>query len=254
MFFEYSKTYGDNWRPTTGAATGAVGTLRIWSDNNWNNCRVGFDPNGYVFNLGSTNLDMHNSATLDAAQYKETDIVTLTSTNISGNFQVNLYTGSAGGVASNNSVSKAMTTMGVKSGAGNSWRGTSINDAADANTKGFFRIDLASTHTDTKNWNAHWVPVWELTFDLKGGSGSIATTPAYVSVEAVSKVVTIPNTAPTKDGYRFLGWSDDDNNTVEYAAGSTHNVTLSGNKTVYAVWAQEYTVTYDANGGTTSCS
>ena len=257
MYFEYSKNYGDGWRKTVGAATGAVGTLRIWSDNSWNNCHVGFDPAGYVFKLGSTNLEMHNATSgLDGAQYKETDVITLTSTNISGNFQVNLYTGSAGGVASDNSVSRAMTTMGVKSGSGDNWRGTSINAGADANTKGFFRIDLAQTHTDTKNWNAHWVPCYELSFDLKGGSGSIATTPAYVSCEgdAAARTVTIPNTVPTKDGYRFMGWSDDDNNTVEYAAGSTHNIILSANKTVYAVWKQEFTVTYAYAGGSGSCA
>lgn len=257
MYFEYSKNYGDGWRKTVGAATGAVGTLRIWSDNNWNNCHVGFAPNGYVLKLGSTSLEMHDATSgLDGAQYKETDVVTLTGSDISGNFQVNLYTGSAGGVACDNSVSKAMTTMGVKSGSGDNWRGASVNASTDANTKGFFRIDLAQTHTDTKNWNAHWVPCYELTFDLKGGSGSIAATPAYVSCEgdAAARTVAIPNTAPTKAGYRFIGWSDTDDNTVEYAAGSTHNVTLSGNKTVYAVWKQVYTVTYDYAGGTGTCS
>lgn len=257
MYFEYSKNYGDGWRKTVGAATGAVGTLRIWSDNSWNNCHVGFDPNGYIFKLGSTNLEMHDATSgLDGAQYKETDVVTLTSSDISSNYQVNLYTGSAGGVACDNSVSKAMTTMGVKSGSGDSWRGTSVDAGTDTNTKGFFRIDLAQTHTDTKNWNAHWVPCYELTFNLKGGSGTIATTPAYVSCEgdAAARTVTIPNTAPTKSGYRFMGWSDTDGGGVNYAAGSTHNVTLSENKTVYAVWKQEFTVTYAYAGGSGSCA
>ncbi|MBQ7258828.1 MAG: InlB B-repeat-containing protein [Paludibacteraceae bacterium] len=255
MYFEYTKNYGAGYRPSVGNAEGAIGTLRIWSDNDWNNCHVGFDPNGYIFKLGSTYYTMSNSATLDGARYKETEVITLTSSDISGQFQVNIAAVAPNvstGVASRYTESKNLTTMGVKSGAGDNWRGTSINNAADANTKGFFRIDKGEG--GATNWNAHWVPCYELTFDLKGGTGTIVTTPEYVSVEAASKVVTIPTTAPTKSGYRFMGWSDADDNTVEYAAGSTHNVTLSGNKTVYAVWAQEYTVTYDANGGTTSCS
>ena len=254
MYFEYTKTYGDGYRPSVGNATGAIGTLRIWSDNSWNNCRVGFDPNGYIFKLGSTYLAMHNSATLDADRYKETDVIMLTSTDISGQFQVNIAAvapNASTGVASRYTEAKNLTTMGVKSGS-STWRGSSINNAADANTKGFFRIDKGEGNAT--NWNAHWVPCWELTFNLKGGTGTIVTTPAYVSVEAASKVVQIPTTAPTKDGYRFMGWSDTDGGGVNYAAGSTHNVTLSGNKTVYAVWAQEYTVTYAANGGTTSCT
>lgn len=256
LYFEYTKSYGDGNRPSVGNATGAIGTLRIWSDNSWDNCHVGFDPNGYIFKLGSTYYSMSNSATLDpAVRFKETEIITLTSTDISGKYQVNIAAAAPNastGVASRYTENKNLAGMGVKSGSGASWRGDGIK-VSDANTKGFFRIDIGDG--GATNWNAHWVPVWELTFDLKGGSGSIATTPAYVSVEAVSKVVTIPNTAPTKDGYRFLGWSDDDNSSVEYAAGSTHNVTLSGNKTVYAVWAQEFTVTYAyGTGGTGSCA
>ena len=248
LYFEYTKNYGDGYRPSVGNAVGAIGTLRIWSDNSWNNCHVGFDPNGYIFKLGSTYYTMSNSATLDGARYKETEVITLTSSDISGQFQVNIAAVAPNvstGVASRYTESKNLTTMGVKSGA-TTWRGDGVK-ASDANTRGFFRIDKGEGNAT--NWNAHWVPVWEITFDLKGGTGTIVTTPEYVSVEAASKVVTIPNTVPTKDGYRFMGWSDDDNNTVEYAAGSTHNVTLSGNKTVYAVWKQEFTVTYNYAGG-----
>lgn len=256
LYLNYTKGYGDGSRPGVGQATGAIGTLYIDVTSTWHNLHLGFDPNGYIFKLGSTYLTMHNATSgLDATRYKETDVVTLSSTNISGQFQVNIAAvapNASTGVACAYTETKNLTTMGVKSGSGNNWRATSISNAADANTKGFFRIDVGEGNAT--NWNAHWVPCWELTFNLKEGTGTIATTPAYVSVEAASKVVQIPTTAPTKDGYRFMGWSDDDNNTVEYAAGSTHNVTLSGNKTVYAVWAQEYTVTYAYAGGSGSCA
>lgn len=251
LYFEYTKTYGDGYRPSVGNAVGAIGTLRIWSDNSWNNCHVGFDPNGYIFKLGSTYYTMSNSTTLDGARYKETEVITLTSTDISGKYQVNIAAvapNASTGVESRYTENKNLAGMGVKSGA-STWRGEGIK-ASDANTKGFFRIDKGEG--GATNWNAHWVPCYELTFDLKGGTGTIVTTPEYVSVEAASKVVTIPTTAPTKDGYRFMGWSNTDGGGVNYAAGSTHNVTLSGNKTVYAVWAQEYTVTYNLDGGTAS--
>lgn len=258
LYLNYTKGYGDGSRPGVGQATGAIGTLYIDVTSTWHNLHLGFDPNGYIFKLGSTYLTMHNATSgLDATRYKETDVVTLSSTNISGQFQVNIAAvapNASTGVACAYTETKNLTTMGVKSGSGNNWRGSSINAGADTDTKGFFRIDIGEGNAT--NWNAHWVPCWELKFDYKGGSGAIATTPAYVSVEgdAAARTVTIPNTAPTKDGYRFMGWSDDDNNTVEYAAGSTHNVTLSGNKTVYAVWKQVYTVTYAYAGGSGSCA
>lgn len=258
LYLNYTKGYGDGSRPGVGQATGAIGTLYIDVTSTWHNLHLGFDPNGYIFKLGSTYLTMHDATSgLDATRYKETDVVTLSSTNISGQFQVNIAAvapNASTGVACAYTETKNLTTMGVKSGSGNNWRGSSINAGADTDTKGFFRIDIGEGNAT--NWNAHWVPCWELKFDYKGGSGAIATTPAYVSVEgdAAARTVTIPNTAPTKDGYRFMGWSDDDNNTVEYAAGSTHNVTLSGNKIVYAVWKQVYTVTYAYAGGSGSCA
>ena len=256
LYLNYTKGYGDGSRPGVGQATGAIGTLYIDVTSTWHNLHLGFDPNGYIFKLGSTYLTMHNATSgLDATRYKETDVVTLSSTNISGQFQVNIAAvapNASTGVACAYTETKNLTTMGVKSGSGNNWRGSSINAGVDTDTKGFFRIDIGEGNAT--NWNAHWVPCWELKFDLKGGTGTIVTTPEYVSVEAASKVVTIPTTAPTKDGYRFMGWSDADDNTVEYAAGLTHNVTLSGNKTVYAVWKQEFTVSYAYAGGSGSCA
>ncbi len=83
--------------------------------------------------------------------------------------------------------------------------------------------------------------VWELVqntltlgFNLNGGDGTVSSASCYVDVEHPSCSVNIPNTVPTRDGYRFLGYADSASATsVAYTAGSS--LTISANKTVYAV-------------------
>ena len=50
---------------------------------------------------------------------------------------------------------------------------------------------------------------------------------------------------PTREGYIFKGWYEDDDLINEVS-----KVTMNSDKTVYAKWAKEYTLTYVSNGGT----
>ena len=235
MFFEYTKTYGDGYRPTVGQATGAIGTLYIWSDNNWNNLHVGFSPQGYVFKLGSANLAMSGSATLDANRYWETSVITLTSTDISGNYQANLYTGSAGGVASDNTQSTAVNTMGVKTNAGDNWRGTAINDGTDANTRGFFRIDIGDG--GAKNWHAHWVPTHRVVFhpNYPGGGGEDQYS-VDVSIEETNSSIALASAPSAPAGYTFAGWYDAADGGNHITTARTISAGASANVELWAHW------------------
>ena len=235
MFFEYTKVYGDGYRPTVGQATGAIGTLYIWSDNNWNNLHVGFSPQGYVFKLGSANLAMSGSATLDADRYWETSVITLTSTDISGNYQTNLYTGSAGGVASNNTQSTAVNTMGVKTNAGDNWRGTAINDGTDANTRGFFRIDIGDG--GAKNWHAHWVPTHRVVFHPNYPSGGGEDQYSVdVSVEETNSSIALASAPSNPTGYTFAGWYDAADGGNHITTARTISAGASANVELWAHW------------------
>ncbi|MFZ4117137.1 MAG: InlB B-repeat-containing protein [Rhodoluna sp.] len=83
--------------------------------------------------------------------------------------------------------------------------------------------------------NSHTV-----TFDSKGGS-SVTSGAFYTEGE-----VSAPS-APTRDGYTFLGWSDTDGGSAisfPYVPDVTENITL------YALWsANSYTVTFDSKSG-----
>ncbi len=78
-----------------------------------------------------------------------------------------------------------------------------------------------------------------LRFDANGGNNA----PSAVA----GSTVQIPAQAPTRSLHEFLGWSDSPNGAVQYQPGST--LTLTGSRTLYAVWKAYSLLTFDANGG-----
>ncbi|MBR2753859.1 InlB B-repeat-containing protein [Candidatus Saccharibacteria bacterium] len=84
--------------------------------------------------------------------------------------------------------------------------------------------------------------VWELVinsvslnFNMNGGGEVVVAQSCTVSVLQPTCSVTIPSVIPVREDYEFLGWADSVSATeAKYDAGS--EVTLSGNRTIYAVW------------------
>ena len=94
---------------------------------------------------------------------------------------------------------------------------------------------------------AIWKNVTEytVTYDVNGGAGAPAT-----QTKVYGESIIISTGIPTRENHQFLGWSTSPAGTVEYAPGDAYSD--NGNITLYAIWENvtEYTVTYDANGGT----
>ncbi|MCR5530334.1 MAG: InlB B-repeat-containing protein [Lachnospiraceae bacterium] len=124
-----------------------------------------------------------------------------------------------------------------------------------------------ATYAAGSAWGRHSTPssgttytlyaVWKrirytITYDGNGGTG--ATGPNVPSASQdfyAGNAVTINASCYTKKGCTFIGWSTSKTaTTATYTAGQT-GVKFSGNTTLYAVWkTTEYTIVYDANGGT----
>ena len=86
-------------------------------------------------------------------------------------------------------------------------------------------------------WNAI---EYDITYTLNGGE---ATNPNSYTIE--TNTFTLNN--PTKEGYRFLGWTGSNGNTPEEV---TINIGSTGNKTFIANYEViKYTVTFNSNGG-----
>jgi len=91
-------------------------------------------------------------------------------------------------------------------------------------------VATASNHTLYAKWT---IEQHTVTFDAEGGSGVNAITQNY------NTQVSAP-TAPTRNGYTFVGWYDGDNGTGNAVA---FPYTLTADKTVYANYRINVTVT-----------
>ena len=89
---------------------------------------------------------------------------------------------------------------------------------------------------------AHWIENVTVTFDADGGTVS----PNTITVQPGSTISTLP--IPTKAGYTFKGWFTDNTYTTEV----TSSTVVNANVTYIAKWAENVTVTFDADGGTAS--
>ena len=88
---------------------------------------------------------------------------------------------------------------------------------------------------------------YKLTYDANGG---INPPSAQTYISAGERTIT--TYTPTREGYNFLGWSEDANATeAQYQPGGT--IMVDRRITLYAVWLDsalpQYKLTYDANGG-----
>lgn len=97
---------------------------------------------------------------------------------------------------------------------------------------------------------AVWVDKEKYTvaYNANGGAGGPTDGNAYLTGAEVN----VQFTAPIRQGHTFLGWATSSNAIVPtYEEGKTEKFNMgSSNVVLYAVWrANQYTVTYNANGG-----
>ena len=79
--------------------------------------------------------------------------------------------------------------------------------------------------------------VYALSFNTNGGTGNISNLTCTTTDTNTFCTVTIPSTIPTLNGYTFQGWADTATaTTAKYNPNDT--ITLTANKTIYAVWAK----------------
>lgn len=120
---------------------------------------------------------------------------------------------------------------------------TKSDDSGTDYSDGQSVSNLTSTHRGTVTLYAQWrAATYKVTFDANGG-----TTPtASKNVTYGSTYGTLPT--PTRDGYGFEGWYT--SKTGGTRVTSSTSVTITAAQTLYAHWAaDQYTISYNANGG-----
>ena len=102
----------------------------------------------------------------------------------------------------------------------------------------------AITHDDTIE--TYWIPR-EFIVSLNANGGSVS--PSSITVKYDSYYTGLPT--PTRTGYTYSGWYT--SGTGGDLIGASTQVKILSNQTLYAHWtANNYTLTYNANGGTVS--
>ena len=109
---------------------------------------------------------------------------------------------------------------------------------------------IAFSDAPTITLYAKWEELtkYTLSYDLNGATGSIASQTCTVASGATNCTLSISAAVPARSGYVFLGWAESNSAiSAGYSAGGS--ISLSANKTLYAVWAPVYTLSFDVNGG-----
>jgi len=104
------------------------------------------------------------------------------------------------------------------------------------------------TATADHSLNAQWqAQNYTVSFDAAGGTTAVTSKQVTYS-QSYGDLPT-----PTRDGYDFQGWFTQASGGTKVV--STSQVTATANHSLYAQWqAQDYTITFDANGGVTTTS
>ena len=124
------------------------------------------------------------------------------------------------------------------------WSETQYNSSYEWNANG--QIWLGSYEGQTLTLYPVWKTLYKITFDANGGEGEV---PAEISLEEYT-YFEIADIRPTKEGFIFAGWSwNASNSSPEYYPNNTYYFGYAENKTLYAIWAEKITLTFDVNGG-----
>ncbi len=249
--------------PQNGNIGGGKGRFHVYHDSGSTNKYVSFVPTGYTLNFGTGDTwtnDLTLNFTGKTSNWDETewytDIVTLTNAQIGKKIFVGLQTETGYVWCDPYSQKDNLSGLRTKSGSGESWVSGGMSTSYP-NKTGKFRI---YANSGDKNWYVTFVPYYHLVYDANGGSGAPAAS-EYVSCEetAANRTIAISATEPTRANYRFMGWATSTERaaagTVDYKYGTANNsIVLTSEQTLYAVWKQVYTVTYNYAGGTGTCS
>ena len=92
---------------------------------------------------------------------------------------------------------------------------------------------------------AVWKELAEVSFNANGGDASSVPDPIKV-VRGEKLGDNYPTKIPTRAGHKFLGWSDDPN---AYSPNITRDSVIQYRTTLFAIWQEMHTVTFNANGG-----
>lgn len=130
------------------------------------------------------------------------------------------------------------------------WTYTTADVASDSTDKiadgGKYYRHNKGNKTLYAQWTAN---TYTIKYDANGGSGSMSNTSMTYDVAKNLRA-----NAFTRSNYRFSHWNTKSDGSGDYSFEDGQSVInippFSGTITLYAIWVRQYTVSYNANGGT----
>lgn len=168
-------------------------------------------------------------------------------------YTVNVYTISTsagtGGTMSGGGDFESGQTATVKATPSSGYVVDTLNGVSQNGASGVKSVTITVTADQTVS--ATFKPYYKLAFDANGGTNA----PGSLTRCFANVAYAIPDGAPTWAGHQFVGWATSTGNAtngvVECQPGGTYvrqSCTANQTVTLYAAWRQ-YTLSYDANGG-----
>ena len=165
-------------------------------------------------------------------------------TNTSGNVPIDDYSPYTSGLS--------VTVLGnsgslVKTG----FRFTEWNTQANGSGISFSEGDTFTINSNIILY-AVWEEIYTLTYNGNTNTSGNAPTDGSSPYTSGSSVTVLGNSGSpilAKTGFRFTGWNTESNGSgVSYSQGNTF--TINANTTLYAIWEEIYTLTYNGNTNT----
>ena len=263
---DYWNYYKTNWQyhynysgkyARLRSASSTPGGLRIYGDDSGNGVvKLAKKSGGTTYSAYTTsceacgvNADMSSAvASLNSPFTTSSVGVTVTGCAVGTNCSWTDY-GFVWGTSANPTVSNNIVRVGT-SGSATTWVGTLTGSFTTGMTYHYRAYGKNGYASGTYQYSSDqtFTPL-SVTFNLNGHGSS---TPSTQIVNNGSKA-TDPSYSESVTGWRFDGWYA--NSSCTGSAWDFSTNTVSGdNVTLYAKWTQVYTVTYNYNGGTSSCA
>ena len=119
------------------------------------------------------------------------------------------------------------------------------SESSTATNASYTSGETYQTASTSATLYAVWRKEITLTYNANGGSGGFSV---KGRTTGTSYTFTIASDVPTNTNATFLGWADSATATsAQYTSGNS--LTLSSNKTIYAVWRRVYTLDFNSDGG-----
>ena len=224
--------------PKLGQATGAVGTIRIFSNSTWNNKQAAFIPNGYKLKFGTTEYAFTHQS---AGEY-HSEIVQYNSASARYNVSAGVINGSNGYVATNNT--QEMQHIFLNTGGTNLWGKDNVTNFGlyDITNSQFTCLMVKVPGED--NLYEGWVPsnCTKVIFVRLSNS-----TPSWDNKYNQTGDITLES---AKNLFTITQWNGQTSGWSAYTRKGKFRINDNyKDKNWYIRFYPHYVVTYNANGG-----